>query len=55
MTAVVGERSTDRLTRSFEEGSTDEDCGGEIQTSDEPTDEVAGEADKCAGPGIWGV
>jgi hypothetical protein len=27
MTAVVGERSMDRLTCNFEKGSIDEDCG----------------------------
>jgi len=54
MTAVVGERSMDRLTCNFDKGSTDEeDCGDGVWTSDELTDVVPGEADKCGRPDIW--
>ena len=56
MTAVVGERSMDRLTCSFEKGSTDGgNCGDDVCASDEPTDGVAGEDDKWEGPVIWDV
>jgi hypothetical protein len=54
MTAVVEERSTDGLTRTFESCSTDEDCDG-VRTSDEPNDVAAGESNKCKGPAIWVV
>lgn len=56
MTAIEGERSTDRLTCNFERGSTDEEnCGDCVCASDEPSDGIAGEDDKCEGPVIWGV
>ena len=56
MTAIVGERSMDRLTCNFEEGETDEEnCGDCVCTSGEPIDGVAGEDDKCERPAIWGV
>jgi len=45
-----------RLVRSFEGCSADdEDCGDCKQTSDELTDEVAGEVDKYRGQDIWNV
>ena len=53
-TVEVGERSMDGLEWSFKEGSADdEDCGDCMQTSDELTDEVAGEVDKCGGKVAW--
>lgn len=56
MTAVVGERSMDRLTCNFEKDSTDDDgCGDSVWTSDELAGGVAGEADKCEAPVIWEV